>query len=234
MGKTKTLIVGMGQVGISLSQVLSPHYVVKEIDKGEEVDGIFSIIHICFPYSDSFEKEVREYQKKYKPKYTIIHSSVPVGISRKCGAIHSPIRGIHPDLESGIRTFTKYIGGEEGGNVADYFRKVGIKVYLFDKQETTELMKILSTDLYAVLIEYTKQVKRHCDENNVPFSAWTLWTDTYNKGYLELGCPEYIRPNLIPIMGDIGGHCVMENLQFVNNEFTNLIKNLNKQSELIL
>jgi hypothetical protein len=224
----KTLIVGMGQVGSALSRVLSPHYEVKGIDKGEEIEGTFDILHICFSYFEGFEKEVKRYQEKYKPDYTVIHSTVPVGTSRKCGAIHSPIRGIHPNLESGIRTFVKFIGGEKASEVADYFRRVGMKVYLFDKPETTELMKILSTDFYAVLIEYTKQVKRHCDEYKVPFSAWTLWTDTYNDGYKKLGYPEYTRPNLIPIMKKIGGHCILENLQFVKNEFTKLVNKLNR------
>lgn len=220
----KTLIIGYGQIGKALEKVLAPHYDVSVRDKEDlDVKGI-EIIHICFPFSLSFINQVKKYQKQYKPKYTVIHSTVPVGVSRKCNAIHSPVRGIHPNLESGIKQFTKFLGGEQASEVADYFRRAGIKVYLTDKQEATELMKIWSTTWYGMDIEKTKQIKRDCDKNEVPFEMWTIWTDTYNKGYNKLGYPEYSRPNLIPIMKDEGGHCIRPNAEMLDNKFTNFIK----------
>ena len=103
-----------------------------------------------------------------------------------------------------------------------------MKVYITDKQETTELMKILSTTAHGLNIEYTKEVKRLCDENKTPFEMWTMWTDNYNNGYEALGHPEYKRPNLIPVMKKIGGHCVLPNLEFIKSKFTKFLKGLNK------
>jgi len=220
----RTLIIGDGEIGKSLFNVLDKQYECCIIDKGDEVELDYEIMHICFPYSDKFIKYVNEYLEKYKSKYVVVHSTVPVGTCEEIGAMHSPCVGIHPHLEESLTTFTKFIGGEYAHEVAQYFRRAGIKVYVTDLARTTELMKICSTSFYGLCIEWTKEVKRMCDKNHVPFEAWTLWTDNYNNGYNELGYPEYTRPNLIPIMGKIGGHCVIPNLEHLDSKFKQLIK----------
>lgn len=233
MKKSKiSIIIGGGEVGRALYKVLSKNYevVVLDIDKRKNI-GVLpkrfkcDILHICIPFKDfrSFKMVVNDYRDEYKPRHTIIHSTVPVGTSRKLKALHSPVRGIHPELEESLHTFVKYIGGKKASEVADYFRRAGIKVYLFDKQETTEMMKILSTTKYGIDIEFTKEVKRLSDKYNVPFEAWTIWTNDYNEGYKKLGHPEYTRPNLVPIMKEIGGHCVRQNAEFIKNKFTKLL-----------
>ena len=220
----------MGEVGKSLRNVLGEHYhPIFTVDKDTlNPIGTFDIIHICIPYNKNFILEVKKYQHDYNPKYTVIHSTVPPGTCKKLGAIHSPILGIHPNLEEGIKTFPKYLGGEKASEIADYFRRAGLTVYVFDKAETTELMKILDTTFYGVCIEYTKDVKRQCEKFAVPFEAWTLWTQNYNKGYTELGHPEYVRPNLVPIMTTIKGHCVLPNTELLETNFTKFIKELNE------
>jgi len=228
----KTLIVGFGQIGKALYQVLNEIY---HVDVDDVIDTVhperqdFDIMHICFPYYDTFICDVKQYQEKYNPTYTVIHSTVALGTSRLCNAIHSPCIGLHPNLAESLLTFTKFLGGEDACYVADYFRKAGMKVYLFDKQETTEALKIMSTTFYAVLIEYTKQVKQHCDDLGFDFSAWTLWTDNYNQGYNELGRFEYIRPNLVPMMKKLGGHCILPNCELLEDDFTKLIQERNKE-----
>ncbi len=228
-----SIIIGNGEIGKSLCEVLKPHYLVTVKDRehifGAMTIGCFEIMHICIPWSDKFIEIVKQYQLEFKPKYTIIHSTVPVGTSRKLNAIHSPVLGIHPNLALSIKTFQKMIGGEQASEVADYFRRCGMKVYLFDKQETTELMKILDTTFYGVCLEYTKDVKRECDKAEVPFEAWSIWTANYNKGYKELDCPEFTRPNLVPIMKKLGGHCVLQNCELHETLFTKLIKKLNEE-----
>lgn len=225
----KTLIVGAGEIGMSVYRLLEPHYEIKVIDKDNDIgDFEVEIMHICFPYSDDFMDAVNGYQKKYKPDYTIIHSTVPVGTSRKLFAIHSPCVGIHPHLQQSLLTFTKFLGGEQVGEVAQYFRRAGVKVYLTDNPESTELMKILSTSFYGLCIEWNKEVKLQCAKYEVPFELWTLWTNNYNQGYRQLGYPEYCRPNLIPMKQKIGGHCVLPNLQFLDSKFSEFIKKQNE------
>lgn len=212
---------GIGEIGTAIAKIFN----ADGIDKGQTADQkSYKYLHICIPNSDDFIDIVREYQDKYSPDYTIIHSSVAPGTSRQLNAIHSPVIGLHPHLEEGIRTFTKFLGGEDASMVADEFRRAGLKIYIFDKPETTELMKALDTTKYGVDIDYTKDVKTQCENYGVPFEAWTLWTENYNNGYVKLGHPEYVRPNLVPIMTPIGGHCVMPNLELIDTKYTRLLK----------
>ena len=230
--RVKTLIVGSGEVGGSLKNVLEEHYEIEVIDKDTVRSPLsypphFGIMHVCFPYSISFESEVKRYQKEYQPTYTVIHSTVPVGTNTKLGTISSPVVGIHPFLEQSLMTFTKYLGGEQASEVANYFRRVGMKVYLFDKPETPELMKLLDTTFYGICVEYTKEVKELTKKHGVSFESWSVWTENYNRGYQVLGYPEYTRPNLVPIKGKLGGHCVGNNATFLDSKFAKFLSDIN-------
>mgnify|MGYP001574959708 CR=1 FL=1 len=231
----KTLIVGMGEVGVALLGVLKNYHPVCIDVNGQlrETEETFEIMHIAFPYSENFVQQVKEYQEKYEPKYTVVHSTVKPGTCAQVGAVHSPIIGIHPFLEQGIRTFTKFLGGEKASEVANYFRRAGLRVYTFDKAVTSELMKLLDTTFYALCVEYTKSIKRLTDQHGVPFEAWSVYNAEYNKGYTELGYPEYVRPNLVPIMTPQGGHCTIPNCDLLGGEFAELVKSLNNKTSNI-
>ena len=209
----KTLIVGCGEVGRALEVVLKQYdpSVIDQVDVFDSKQQL-EIIHICFPYTERFIEFVKAYQVAYQPTYTVIHSTVPIGTSQKLNAIHSPIRGIHPNLEEGIRTFQKFLGGQQSSAVADYFRRAGLKIVLFDKSETTEAMKLWDTQYYKRCIEFAKEVKEYCDKHSLSFhEVYTLANLSYNEGYKELGHPEFQRPILQPIMTPIGGHCIKPN-----------------------
>ena len=223
----KTLIIGMGEVGKALYEVLKDYYEVETLDKNSKKVGRFNILHICFPYSKEFISQVKKYQRQYRPKYTIIHSTVPVGTSGKCGAIHSPIIGQHPDLAKCLKVFVKYLAGEKASEVADYFRKAGIKIYLFDRPEASELYKLLETNFGFLEAEYTKEVKRQCDKYKVPFEGWTIYLQNENDGYQKYGYPEYVRAILTPIMTKVGGHCLTPNLDLIDTSFNHFLKKIN-------
>lgn len=223
--KFNTLIVGAGEIGTAIYNTLKDHYRTSIIDRGIVCDEPITYLHICFGFSEDFVKSVREYQDAYKPIYTIVHSTVPLGTCRQLGAIHSPVTGIHPHLESGIRTFVKFLGGENASEVADYFRRAGMKVYLCDKSETTELMKLSQTTFYALMVEYVKDLKKQCLKHDVPFSeAYTLASQNYNEGYEKLGYPEFKMPLLVPIQTPQGGHCTIPNCDLWQTDFTKFIK----------
>lgn len=238
--RENTLIIGNGEIGSSLAKVLQVNYRVTVLDKGETVSPFspmipssYEVMHICFGYSPEFESEVKRYRALYSPKHTVIHSTVPVGTNTRLGTISSPVTGIHPRMEQSLLIFTKTIGGPDASQVADHFRRAGMKIRLFDKSETTELMKIYDTTFYGMCIEMTKEIKRVCDAYEVPFEAWTLATENYNDGYKMLGYPEYQRPNLVPIMKKIGGHCVSPNLELLDTPFTAFLKQLARVEQSI-
>jgi len=217
-----SLIIGNGEIGQALHKVIGGN-----ITGITNIPGKYDIIHICFPYFNKFVEEVKRYQKLYLPKYTVIHSTVPVGTSRKCDAIHSPVVGLHPYLEESLKTFVKFLGGNGVDEVADYFRRMNVRVYITDKPETTELMKLMDTTHYGIEIEFVKDIKRLCTKYGLPFEMWTLWVENYNSGYENLGHPEYKKPNLIPIMRKIDGHCVLPNADLIETKFTKFLKDAN-------
>jgi hypothetical protein len=230
----------MGEIGQALADVLADEYEVwaKDVapgwglfpcyqDSTADAPAEVDVLHVCFPFSETFVASVLSYIRRLKPSYTVIHSTVPVGTSARCGAIHSPVIGRHPQLSESIRTMTKFIGGPDASGVADYFRRCGLNIYLTDKAESTELLKILCTTWLGVLVEATKETKRQCDRHGVPFELWTIWTQEYNQGYARLGMPYVQRPSLAPIMGKVGGHCVLPNAELLDSWMTRLVREQN-------
>lgn len=206
------IIAGNGEVGAALSSVIGGkiHDPVKKLIARGHCD----VLHVCFPYCASFISNVKKYQRQFKAKLTIIHSTVPIGTSRKCNAVHSPIRGVHPYLETGIRTFVKFFGGEpkDAYRAAGIFDKLRIKTFVTDKAENTEALKLWDTTQYGYMILLNRKIKKWCDKNSVDFNiVYTLANETYNNGYAGLGRPEVARSYLKHIPGLIGGHCVRQN-----------------------
>lgn len=227
----KHLVIGLGEVGTALQSILKCEGWDVKTDAGKVVPQC-DILHICFPFvvSKDFYLDVNLYKTITLAKYVVIHSTVPVGTSSNLGAIHSPIRGVHPHLENSIRTFVKYFGGENAHVIATEFRKFGINCETTEKPETTELMKLVDTSTYGVNILLQKEVKRLCDEYSVPFE--TVYKDanfTYNRGYNKLKMPQFQKYILEHREGPIGGHCIMQNAELLDTWINRLLKNINPQ-----
>lgn len=239
---TRHIVVGMGEIGRPIFRILSGIYHDTQsfdaIETSFTQQDNFDVLHICFGYKPGEEAEfwawVAGYQKRFLKEggLTIIHSSVGIGMSRSLGAVHSPVRGMHPNLESGIRTFTKFFGGERAGEAAELFRRAGLKTYVLDSSEATELGKISETTFYALQIEYIKHLKRECDKHGLSFAeVYTLPATCYNEGWKEMGHPEYCMPLLVPIMLPQGGHCTIPNAKLWETDFTKFILNLNDDNK---
>ncbi|MDP3015297.1 MAG: hypothetical protein Q8N28_02710 [bacterium] len=228
----KHLIIGRGEIGSALFNVLKKHYDISIRDKDSDLKGDFDILHICYPPVKNFINITKNYIKEYNPKLVIIHSTIPVGTTQKISsfAVHSPVRGVHPRLEKGIKTFVKYFGGEKAKEAARYFSKIGIKTKRFKKSETTELLKILDTTYYGWNIIFAKEVKRISDKLKLDFDeAYTIANQDYNEGYRKLGKLNVIRPILRAMSGKIGGHCIIPNCDLLDDWVTKTIKNRNKK-----
>jgi UDP-N-acetyl-D-mannosaminuronate dehydrogenase len=220
------LVIGMGEIGRPLYNILSEHYNVHHFDQTDEnverVTGLFEIIHICFGHKpeevDQYVQWIQDYKELFLAEdgLVIIHATVAVGVTTAIGAVHSPIRGQHKMMEKGIRTFTKFFGGARASEAADYFRTIGIKIMVFPDSRTTEAMKLFDTEYYHACIDFARRVKEYCDTQGLNYSeVYRLANETYNQGYIKLGYPEYVRPVLEPIDGPIGGHCVVPNSKLI-------------------
>lgn len=213
----KHFIAGNGEIGSAIKEVLSDKYDVVAFNK-EGTEGTCDVLHICFPHSSSFEWEVEEAVTRYAPGLTIIHSTVPVGTTDRLATsiriVHSPVRGVHPNLTEGVRTFTKYFGGEWSAakEAAEIFREVGVRADIWPSARDTELAKLLSTTYYGIAILFQKHAKRLSDKHGTDYHrVYEKWNDHYNEGYQLLGMPNVTRPVLKNMPGKIGGHCVQAN-----------------------
>ena len=216
----KTLIVGFGEIGKSLCKVLKKQHSVEIVDINVEPNtSNVDVMHICFPYSKNFIKEVKRYRKKYNPKYVVIHSTVKIGTSKKCDAYYSPVRGIHPLLEKSLKTFVKYLAPR-----SKYFKLAGISVEEHDSRETLETMKLYCTTLYGLNIIAEKEIYNFCKKHDVDFDVvYTKSNKTYNEGYKDLGFAQYTRYNLKHFDGKIGGHCVIPNCKLLKTSMARYI-----------
>src|SRR6267378_1366386 len=98
------LVVGLGEVGSALSQVLKNAGRVLEHDiERREFDEPIGVMHLCFPFTrqDDFVDTALSYIERFKPELTIINSTVVPGTSRLIAEkaavpiAYSPVRGKH-------------------------------------------------------------------------------------------------------------------------------------------
>jgi UDP-N-acetyl-D-mannosaminuronate dehydrogenase len=198
--------------------------VLHDPPQGIRVKGLADELHICFPYhGPQFLDQVRLYEELFQPHRTVIHSSVPVGTCRKLGVNHSPIRGTHPHLARGIQSFVKYIAGPEAEDIARAFQVVGVTTYIMPNTETTELLKLMDTTQYGMMILVNRWCAEQAKKHGVELAdVYTHANQTYNEGYAKLGRPEVARPWLSYMPGPIGGHCVRENARLIDETIASM------------
>jgi len=215
----KVGILGNGEIGSSLAKFYK-NPKIKDLKKD---DGLLEldILHICIPWSDKFVDIVSSQIKESTPKLTIIHSTVAPGTTKKLAdkfggmVVHSPVRGVHPFLFKGIKTFVKYIGAEnkKAGDLAKkHLNSLGIRVKVLNPSVATELGKILDTTYYGVCIAWHGEMKEICDKFGVDFeTVVTDFNKTYNEGYSKLGKSNVVRPVLYPPQSGSPKHCIVPN-----------------------
>lgn len=216
------LVIGLGEIGTPIANILD----CDAIDKEEIApQNTYNFLHICIPFNENFIEIVKDYKEKYKPNYILIHSTVPIGTSRLLNAVHSPVRGIHPHLEEGIRTFVKYFGGQNAYICAGPFIKKGIKIECGSIPEETEALKLWDTTIYGLNILIEKEIHKFCQENSLDFDF--IYKDankTYNEGYAKLGFPQFSKYILEHREEEkIGGHCILENARLLDNRLAKLL-----------
>src|SRR4029453_15436661 len=133
----KVVVVGLGEVGKPLMQLISEHHKVVGVDitPPEEDPREADVLHLCFPFQvKDFVGEAARYIDWKKPRLTVINSTVEVGTTRKvaekAGAdvAYSPVRGKHARMLEDLRKYTKFIGATSrsaADETAGHFQSVG-------------------------------------------------------------------------------------------------------------
>ena len=119
-------ILGYGEVGKALAE-LCTNPAIKDLNRDDGLAGI-EVLHVCIPYKEKFVGIVVQEVTTHTPALTIIHSTVAPHttrtiqhlVPRNCYVVHSPVRGVHPNLAKSLLTFTKFVGSDypQGGRLA--------------------------------------------------------------------------------------------------------------------
>jgi UDP-N-acetyl-D-mannosaminuronate dehydrogenase len=229
----KIVVVGLGEVGKPLYQVISEHTEVVGVDiEPIDLHGSCEIMHICYPFQiNNFVGQCAEYIKKYQPKLTIINSTVSPGTTRNVFNLthspiaYSPVRGKHIKMKQEMLHYAKFVGGidaNSGQKAAAHFESVGMKTKVLSSPEAAELAKLTETTYFGVLIAWAQEIERYCDQLSLNYDEIVSYFDEI--GYLP---PVKYTP------GVIGGHCVMPNIAILRTIFdSHMLEMLQESNEM--
>jgi UDP-N-acetyl-D-mannosaminuronate dehydrogenase len=248
----KVLIIGLGEIGHTLFALLNDakeSFAVYGLDLdqakmgalGQSKDKIPSKIdtlHVCLPCGsqEKFAEVVAGYVNQFKPKLTILNSTVPPGttlkVAEKCTCLvaHSPARGVHKSAEHMIwemKRWTKYVGGanKEAGTAArTHFEKLGLKVKVLKSCRETELAKLFETTYRAWMIACFQEMHRISKAFDADFNETVDFLEDTHRLRFD-------RPVMFP--GVIGGHCLIPNTELLlkayDSKFLRLILESNEK-----
>jgi UDP-N-acetyl-D-mannosaminuronate dehydrogenase len=212
----KTLVIGVGEVGGPLAQVLERHLPVLRLDiePRDFVDRI-GVMHVCFPFRDraQFTSDVVSYIRRFNPALTVINSTVIPGttraIARAAGRsiCYSPVRGKHVEMAKALVHYAKFVAGTDARAVdaaLEHFNSAGLKTRRVASPETLELAKLAETTYFGVCIAFAQELNRYAETVSADY-------DETVRFFEEV---EFLpRQSYFP--GFIGGHCVIPNIHLL-------------------
>lgn len=227
MSRPETVVVvGLGEMGKPLLELISRRHEAVGVDispPATDVNGV-DVLHICYPFQvGDFVGESARYIRLFRPRLTIVNSTVAVGttraIARRTGAAlaYSPVRGKHVRMLEDLLRYTKFVGAVDrvfAEQAARHFESLGMKTKILSSPEAAELAKLSETTQYGLLIAWAQEVERYCDLLGLEY-------DEIASFYDEIG----FFPPVRYFPGVIGGHCVMPNIELLSRvEHSEILK----------
>lgn len=193
------LVVGLGEVGEPLRQVLGAEG--HDLKQPSLYAGPIDTLHIAYPYGPRFVEQVQQYQTAWAPSLTIVHSTVPIGTTRKIPrAVHSPVNGRRGEMRHDLTWVPKWVGGARAKEAQTVLEASGMRCLTTANPETTEALKLLCLAKYGA----ANALARMGQALGLPDHLMLEWDRIYNMN-LEKGLQ---RPLITPDGPVIGGHCV--------------------------
>ena len=239
----KDVVVGLGEIGLPILKLFSKTEKIVGYDADKKLMNQTkfnkyesyqtSFLHIAIPVTKKFDSNILQINKKFQPECIVIHSTIPPGTTERiqkkinCPLIYSATRGVHKRMLKDLRRYTKFFSISKSAPkkqwaINTYSKKLkncNVKTKKMSKPETLELAKILcDTSYLGWLINYSQITNVIAKNFNVNYDEMWTFSDEIHK---NLGN----RPKMYP--GYIGGHCVIPNLELINNKTLNLIKEMN-------
>ncbi len=216
MRTPKTLVVGLGEVGRALSEVLKRSVPVLEhdIDRRDFSDEI-DVMHLCIPFirQTDFENSALSYIERFKPRLTIINSTVIPGTTRAIAersatsVAYSPVRGKHARMSQDLVRYRKFVAASDPVTAMcaeEHFRDAGVTTRRIHQPETLELAKLAETTYFGVLIAFAQELNRYAGDVH----------GDYNEVLNFFEEVEFL-PRTRYFPGFIGGHCVIPNIHLL-------------------
>ena len=241
----KDIVAGIGEIGKPILKLLSKHGVVVGFDsnpdlmderKFEKYESLkTSFLHIAIPVTGKFINNVLKLYKKFQPECIVIHSTIKPGMTEKLQeklsipVIYSATRGVHKRMIYDLKRYTKFFvisanaprGKWATTRYAQSMKRCGVKTKKMSKPETLELAKIIcDTSYLGWLVNYAQLSNVIAIEHGVDYDEMWSFSDEIQE---FLGN----RPKMYPSF--IGGHCVIPNLNLINNESLNIISKMNNR-----
>ena len=239
----KDIVAGIGEIGKPILKLLSKDNIAVGFDlnpdlmderKFERYQNLrTSFLHIAIPVTGKFVNNVLKLYKKFKPECIVIHSTIKPGTTAVLQAklpipvIYSATRGVHKRMIYDLKRYTKFFvisvnaprGKWASAKYVKLMKRCGIKTKKMSKPETLELAKIIcDTSYLGWLVNYAQLSNIIAIKHGVDYNEMWSFSDEIQK---FLGN----RPKMYP--GFIGGHCVIPNLNLINNEVLNIINKMN-------
>lgn len=226
------LVVGLGEVGKPLLDVLSAAYACVGRDVGPmPAGGPVAVMHVCYPWTAEFAGTTVGYIREYAPDLTIVHSTVVPGTTRQireetgAAVAYSPVRGKHTKMREELLSYTKLVASPDAQvtqQADDHLRGAGMRVEQFASVEGLELAKLLETTYFGLLIAWAQESERFCRAVGAE----------YNDVMRLMQEIDYLPPVAFH-PGFIGGHCVIPNTYLLErvrpSAFLDLIRSSNDE-----
>jgi UDP-N-acetyl-D-mannosaminuronate dehydrogenase len=208
----KVVVVGLGEIGKPLFQLISGHHEVVGVDISPvgRIDQV-DVMHVCYPFQiKNFIGETARYIEHFRPALTIINSTVFVGTTRAIAertgtaVVNSPVRGKHARMLEELKHYTKFVGAIDPAtaeHAAKHFDSIGLKVKILSSPEATELAKLTETTYFGLMIAWAQELERYCDQSGQDYEEVISFYDEIK-----------FFPPVKYFPGVIGGHCVMPNI----------------------
>jgi UDP-N-acetyl-D-mannosaminuronate dehydrogenase len=225
------VVVGLGEVGRPLLEILRGTHQAAGRDIEDRAFHGVRILHLCFPFDAGFVSAASRYVSRYEPEVVVVNSTVVPGTTRAIqqrtgtAAVYSPVRGKHARMTEELRHYRKFVAGtsaEAVAVVADHFAAAGMTTQRVSSFEALELAKLLETTYFGVLVAWAQEMDRFAAAVGADY--WETLEFFEEIGFLP---PVGFEP------GFIGGHCVVPNLDLLDqvrrSPLVDAIRNSNDQ-----
>lgn len=224
--KKRVIVLGCGEVGGPLANILESTYLVYRLDSArEDYHDLYEklreekdceALHVCIPGGmKRFKAEVQIAIVHFLPKMVFIHSTTPPGTTiqiREMTSIpicHAQVHGKHKNMQADMLRLPKVLGGATP-EMVEHLKAAGLNdIIILDSPTESELSKLLATTAYGHLIAFYQVAERIAKKYGTDYTQIMKVVESLANNHDH---PDF-KWNKFP--GFVGGHCVMPNIEIL-------------------